>query len=229
MLWHVVDRLRRVEGLRDVVVATTDRPEDDALRAFCRERTIRCFSGSENDVLDRYYRAAQLFGADPIVRVTADCPLIDSGVVGQALELCRRRAGEVVYIGFDPSYPDGLDVEVIALGALEQAWREAKLASEREHVTPFIWKQADRFPQDRMRHHEDLSAQRWTVDRPEDYQLVQRIYHALYQPGHPFGMDEVLAFLREHPELQRLNAGITRNEGYLKSVREDHALTGKKS
>ena len=96
-----------------------------------------------------------------VVRVTADCPLIDPGVVRQALELYQRRAGALVYVGFDSSYPDGLDVEVIAFAALEQAWREARLASEREHVTPFIWKQPDRFPQDRVRYPQDLSAQRW--------------------------------------------------------------------
>lgn len=222
VLFHVVDRLRAVPTLADVAVATTDRPADERIRTWCREEGIPCFAGSEDDVLDRYYRAALKFGADPVVRVTADCPLIDPEIVGRALNLYASGQGRLLYVGFDNSFPDGLDVEVIALAALQTAWREAHLVSEREHVTPFIWKHPERFPQDRIRNYRDLSDQRWTVDEPEDYQLIQSIYAALYQPGRPFGMAEVLDFLSAHPDLRSLNRGIVRNEGYLKSVRQDH-------
>jgi spore coat polysaccharide biosynthesis protein SpsF len=222
VLFHVVDRLRRVKALAEVVVATTDLPADDPIRSLCRDEGIRCFSGSENDVLDRYVQAARRFGADPVVRITSDCPLIDPAIVGRALDLFVSAHGELAYVGFDGSFPDGLDVEVVARVALETAWREAQLSSEREHVTPFIWKQPKRFPQDRIRNDTDLSDQRWTVDEPEDYALLQAIFEALYEPGRPFGMAEVLSFLNSNPGLRRINQGIGRNEGYAKSLREDH-------
>ena len=222
VLHHVIDRLRRVVTLADVVVATTDCPGDEPLRAYCRAEGIPYVAGSEDDVLDRYVQTARRFDADPIVRVTADCPLLDPAIVARAVDQFERAGGRLLYVGFDTSFPDGLDVEVIAREALETAWREARLPSEREHVTPFIWKQPDRFPQDRVRYHEDLSGERWTLDQPEDYEFLRAIYDALHRSGRSFGMQEVLQLLAEHPELAALNAGIVRNDGYLKSVREDN-------
>lgn len=221
ILARVVERLRYVEGLTDVVVATGDLPANDPIRALCQAEGISCFSGSEDDVLDRYYRAAQQFGADPVLRVTSDCPLTDPAVVGQALELFEARRDEIVYVGFDSSFPEGLDIEVIAFSALESAWREARLRSDREHVTPFIWKQPERFPQDRIRNGTTPSGEHWSVDRPQDYELAKAIHSALYRPGPPFGMVEILSLLDAHPELRHLNAGIDPNEGYLKSISED--------
>jgi spore coat polysaccharide biosynthesis protein SpsF len=229
VLFHVVDRLRRVADLAEVVVATTDQPGDEPLRAYLQNENIPFFAGNETDVLDRYYRAAQEFRAGPVVRVTSDCPLIDPEIVQRAISLYARSEGRLQYVGFDPSFPDGLDVEVFAFDALETAWREAKLPSEREHVTPFIHQHPDRFPQDKIRHTEDLSAQRWTVDEPRDYELVKRVFEALYAPGRPFGMDDVLAFLSRNADVGSLNAGIVRNEGYLKSLKEDATVTRKRS
>ena len=221
VLFRVVERLRFVPGLADVVVATTDSPADEPIRAFCRSEGISCLWGSEDDVLDRYYSAARDLGADPIVRVTADCPFVDPAIVRRALDIFEAGGGNIVYVGFDRRFPDGLDVEVVAFDALEIAWREAKLPSEREHVTPFIWKQPKRFPQDRVSSDSDLSAERWTVDRPEDYELAQAVHAALYRPGHPFGMAEILGLLDAHPGLRHLNQGVVRDEGYLKSVGGD--------
>lgn len=227
MLVRVIERLRHVEALAEVVVATGELPANDPIRDLCRTEGIACFSGSEDDVLDRYYRAAQQFGADPIVRVTSDCPLVDPAVVARAVRLFAEKSPEIVYVGFDPSYPEGLDVEVVAFGALETAWREAKLPSEREHVTPFIWKQPEQFRQDRIRNGDTPAHEHWSVDRAEDYEFVKAVYAALDRPdapspsGTPFGMEEILALLEEHPELRRLNAGIDAHEGYLKSIRND--------
>ena len=222
ILFRVVERLRFADGLADVVVATGDSPANDPIRALCEAEGIPCFSGSEDDVLDRYYRAARQFQADPIVRVTSDCPFVDPAIVRRALDLFEARRDEVVYVGFDPSFPEGLDVEVVASEALETAWREAQLASDREHVTPFIWRQPDRFPQDRIRNGTAASREHWSVDHPQDYELAKAIHSALYRPGPPFGMAEILTLLETQPELRRLNAGIDPNEGYLKSVRDDH-------
>jgi spore coat polysaccharide biosynthesis protein SpsF len=214
MLVNVVERLRFVEALAEVVVATGSLPVNDPIRDLCRAEGIACLSGSEEDVLDRYYRAAQKFGADPVVRVTSDCPLVDPAVVAGAVALFAAGSPEIVYVGFDKSYPEGLDVEVVAFGALETAWREAKLRSEREHVTPYIWKQPERFPQDRIRNGAEPAHEHWSVDRREDYEFAKAVYAALDRPGKPFGMDEILALLETHPELRQLNAGIDADEGY---------------
>ena len=224
ILVRVVERLRFVEALADVVVATGDLSENDPIRALCAAEGITCFSGSEDDVLDRYYRAALHFHADPVLRVSSDCPLVDPVIVGRALDLFEAGRPEIAYLGFDRSFPEGLDVEVIALEALETAWREARMPSEREHVTPFIWKQPDRFPQDRIRNGDTVSHEHWSVDHPQDYSFVKAIYAALYRPGSPFGMDETMAFLDAHPEIRQLTAGAVRQEGYLTSIRAEQTV-----
>ncbi|HEX7591250.1 MAG TPA: hypothetical protein VF375_04805, partial [Candidatus Limnocylindrales bacterium] len=155
-----------------------------------------------------------------------DCPLVDPAVVAKAVRLFAEKSPPIVYVGFDKSYPEGLDVEVVAFGALKTAWRKAKLQSEREHVTPFIWKQPERFPQDRIRNGDEPAHEHWSVDRLEDYEFVKVVYAALDRagaPGTPFSMDEILGLLSAHPELRQLNAGINAHEGYLKSIRNDCA------
>jgi spore coat polysaccharide biosynthesis protein SpsF len=228
ILVRVVERLRFVDELVDVIVATGDSPANDSIRALCAEEGITCFSGSEDDVLDRYYQAALLSGADPVLRVSSDCPLVDPAIVRRALEMYESKRADIVYLGFDKSFPEGLDVEVFAFAALEKAWRDATLGSDREHVTPYIWRQPDLFPQDLLRNGSTVSAEHWSVDREHDYELTKAIYEALYQPGIPFDMAGIMAFLEAHPELRALTAGSIRQEGYLKSLREDQPATGPK-
>jgi spore coat polysaccharide biosynthesis protein SpsF len=222
IVYRVVERLRHVEALADVVVATGDLPENDPIRAFCASESISCFSGSDDDVLDRYYQAAVKFGADPVLRVSSDCPLVDPLIVTRALDMFVTHRDDIVYLGFDKSFPEGLDVEVIAFEALAKAWRESHLKSDREHVTPYIWRQPDLFPQDVIRNGTAVSPEHWSVDREQDYEFVGAIHRALYRPGATFHMADVLALLNEHPELRLVNSGAVRQEGYLKSLREDH-------
>ena len=143
VLWHVVDRLRFCRSLRAIVVATTIQPEDDAIEQWCCNHAVRCFRGDDADVLDRYYQAARFFQADPIVRITADCPVIDPTVVDEVVWEFYR--GNYDICGLGGEFPDGLDCEVMAFRALEIAWRDAQWASEREHVTPFLYKHPERF------------------------------------------------------------------------------------
>ena len=221
MLVRVVERLRFVDALVDVVVATGDLPANDPIRALCQTEGITCFSGSEDDVLDRYYRAAVQADADPVLRVTSDCPLVDPAIVARALDAFESRRDEIVYLGLDASFPEGLSVEVMTFDALATAWREARLPSEREHVTPFIWKQPERFPRELITNTPIESHEHWSVDYPGDYEFVKAIYAALDRAGPPFGMDETLTFLDANPDLRELVAGYVPMEGYLKSVRAD--------
>jgi len=222
MLAMVVARVRRARAVDRVVVATSTGCADDAIVRFCEEHGIEVFRGSEDDVLDRYWRAAQASGADAVVRVTADCPLIDPAVIGLVVEDFERGGADYVSNTITRTFPDGLDVEVMRVEALERAWREAALPSEREHVTPYIWKHPELFPQRQVAQPDDLSELRWTVDEPRDLELVREVARRL-PPGHE-SMRHVLSIVQHEPALSALNAGIISNEGYLRSLQHDQAV-----
>lgn len=220
MIQCVVSRAERAQNLDAVLVATSDQPGDDELAQYCQHAGIRCFRGSENDVLDRYYHAARHAEADVVVRLTADCPLLAPEVIDLVVANFREGGFDYVSNTLECTYPDGLDTEVFQREALERSWREATLKSEREHVTPYIHQHPDRFRLKNVAQKDDYSALRWTVDEPQDLEFVRAIY---LRAGDPiaFGMQTVLDLMREYPELGQLNAGFQRNEGYLKSLRED--------
>lgn len=222
ILWHVTNRLSHSERIDTVVVATTTEGEDDRIAEWCKEQRIPFYRGSSQDVLDRYFMAAREFGARTIVRITADCPLIDPVLVDMAVD--KLIWGGYDYVGLGSPFPDGLDTEVFTLNALKTAWREAVLASEREHVTPYIWKNPDRFMLSSVRCEGDYSAMRWTVDEESDLQFVTAVYEGFDCTERPFGMKEILDFLDKNPGLLEINAGIRRNEGYEKSLKEDRIV-----
>ncbi len=218
MLWHVVQRLQGAALVNQVVVATSRLPQDNAVAEFCETHGIGCFRGSESDVLERYRQAAQTYSADVIVRVTADCPLLDPQVVDQVIALYLR--GEVDYASniLLHTYPDGLDVEVFSAAALERADREAAHDFEREHVTPYL-RTSPSFRRANQAYAGDASArlQRWTVDGENDLAFVRKIYRALSDDP-TFGMEQVLALLARRPALLLLNQGTIMNEGYYRSL-----------
>jgi spore coat polysaccharide biosynthesis protein SpsF (cytidylyltransferase family) len=220
MLYHAVARARQARTLSLVTVATTSEPGDEVIEAYCQTEQVLCFRGSEADVLDRYYRAANHFSADVVVRLTSDCPLLDPAVIDEVVG--RFLGGQFDFVSnvHPPTYPDGLDSEVCSREALGRAWREARLTSEREHVTSYIKQHPELFRLANVEHEPDLSHLRWTVDEPQDLEFVRRVYrHFAAQRG--FGMNEIVALLREDPQLSTVNAGLARNEGYLKSLRAD--------
>lgn len=219
LLWYVVERCKASSA--DVVaVATSVDPTDDPIEGFCRQQNVPCMRGNLEDVLDRYYQAARKLGAETVVRVTGDCPLIDPQIIDQVI--ARFRHGDVDYVSntIERRFPDGLDCEVCSLAALDRAWREATLKSEREHVTPYLYKHPERFRLGGVRAERDLSAMRWTVDEARDLEFLRAVVHRL---GPDCRMNDIVELLEKEPELMRLNAGIQANEGYLKSVREDAA------
>lgn len=227
MIERQVERTRRARAIARVVVATSDHASDDALASLCADMQVDCFRGSLNDVLDRYYRAAERYRANVVVRLTGDCPLIDPDVIDDAVHVYQQGQADYASNTLAPTYPDGLDVEVFSTKALECAWREATLPSEREHVTPFIYKHSERFRLAELRGDRDLSALRWTVDTPADYEFVSRVYEALYPANPDFRLTDVLALLEREPHLHELNEGHRRNEGYAKSLREDRDRRGR--
>ncbi len=227
LLARVVERARAAKSVGLVVVATTDRAADDRVAEFCGAGQVPVFRGSEDDVLDRFRQAAARFEADVVVRLTADCPLLDPAVIDLVVQSFLSGDCDYASNTIEPTYPDGLDTEVFRRAALERAWREAKLKSEREHVTPYIWKNPGLFRLLSVKNDADLSGLRWTVDEPQDLELARRIYGELSAAG-MFGMDDVLEAFRLHPEWNGINTGFARNEGYDKSLREDAANQGLK-
>ena len=202
MLSYQMERLRRVKRAERIVVATTDQPADDAVERFCQKEKIACVRGSEHDVLARYHLAIERFPADVVVRITADCPLIDPAIVDEAIA-----AYEPDYVSnmLETTYPYGMAVEVFSAQALREAHREAKDPAEREHVTPFIYRHPERYRLKSLTMAPNLSHHRWTVDTPEDFELVSRLLKTL-KPH--FTLQDVLAVLGKHPDWCAINAHV---------------------
>jgi spore coat polysaccharide biosynthesis protein SpsF len=219
MLLHVVHRAQKVQSIDSVAVITTTYAEDDAIEKLCKENGIPFFRGSLDDVLDRYYQAAIYFKADIVVRLTADCPLLDPAVIEQVVKTFHQNSFNYVANVVEVTYPDGLDTEVFGFGTLERAWKEARLKSEREHVTVYILKHPELFRLGSVKQEKDLSSLRWTVDTPQDLEFVRSIYNFI--KDEEFGMEEIVKLLKEHPELSELNAGQQRNEAYQKQLQEE--------
>ena len=217
MLWHVVDRVGKAKLLDRVIVATSDGHADDPIAVFCEQNKFQCFRGSEEDVLDRYYQAAKLHGGEILVRVTADCPLIDPEIIDRVIS--RFQMGDCDYVSnvLRYTYPDGLDTEVFSFRALEQAWREARKPSEREHVTPYLRTGNFRTANVESELPVQPGAFRWTVDRPADLEFVRRVYSELCGNGH-FGFREIFQLVKARPDLVPAETPAISNEGYYKSL-----------
>jgi spore coat polysaccharide biosynthesis protein SpsF len=208
VLWHVVTRLSWSRLIEKVVVATTTNEKDIPLVKLCKEMLIDVFRGSEMDVLDRYYRAAKHYHATTVVRITADCPLIDPRIVDRIIRcyLEDKERFDFVSNNHPATFPDGLDTEVFSFEALEKAWKNAKKPYEREHVTPYIWDRPEKFKIGNVENNEDLSTtERWTLDYEEDLELIKAIYENLYAKGKMFHMEDVLKLFEQKPGLRDIN------------------------
>jgi spore coat polysaccharide biosynthesis protein SpsF len=210
MLALQLERMRRAASLDGIVVATTTNASDEPIVALCDREAVPCFRGSEHDVLSRYAGAAQAFGATTIVRVTSDCPLIEPVLIDQAVGIFYAAQGQLDYVSnmLEPRFPYGLAVEVLTREALEQAQRNAVQDAEREHVTPYIYWRAKQFRLKSVTCGEDLSHHRWTVDTPEDFELVSQIFAALYPQNPQFDMQQVLQLLENNPGWLEINQHI---------------------
>src|SRR3989339_542512 len=156
LLFYLLERLKQCQNVKQVIVATTDSPQDCVIAEYVDKCGIAVFRGSENDVLDRYYQAAKVFHLGTIVRVTSDCPLLDPDVTDSVIKYFLDR-GSLDLINTGQSYPEGFDTEVFSFAALERAWQAARLKSEREHVTSYIWNNRDQFRTKTLEYQQDLS------------------------------------------------------------------------
>jgi spore coat polysaccharide biosynthesis protein SpsF (cytidylyltransferase family) len=212
-LQRVVERLGRSSGLDGVVVLTSSDRTDDPIAELVERTGVGLFRGSLDDVLDRFRAAAVEFGAERVVRITADCPLTDPEVVDRLVEMHDRERGlgyaavAVGAAGVDSRlrrFPNGLDAEIFPTAALERAWAAATDSFDREHVTPYIKRRLSTGSDGMLEAEEDWGDERWTVDYPEDLAFVRAIYGRLDET--PFGYREVLGLLRSEPKLRQINS-----------------------
>lgn len=201
MLLRQIERIQRVFGSDKLLVSTSRDSSDDELVAMLEENNIDCYRGSLNDVLDRYYQAAKLYKAKHIVRITGDCPLIDPELTDQVISVHLRDNNDYTSNGMPPTFPDGLDVEVIRFEALYEAWKNAGMLSEREHVTQYIIKHPERFRLGNVAAKKDHSNHRWTVDEPEDFHFITAIYNQLYPQNRYFSTADILTLLNNNRSL----------------------------
>ncbi len=224
LLQHMLERVRAGKTLDRAIVATTTRTEDDPIQALCEKLKVPYTRGEEEDVLGRYYQAAVEHNLGHIVRLTADCPLLDPGVIDLVVRRYLELQPNIDYVSniMTHTFPNGMEVEIMGFDCLARAHKEAKRKYQREHVTPYIRENLGRFRCKNVAHSEDLSHHRWTVDREEDLELVRRIIEALYPHKKLFLMEDILAHLKEHPELVALNNHIARNEGFARSLEREN-------
>jgi spore coat polysaccharide biosynthesis protein SpsF len=207
VLARVVRRLRRATLIGEIVVATTNSATDHSIVRECRRLSVKVFRGEANDVLDRYYQAAQWVGAEGIVRITSDCPLIDPDVTDNTIRSFLERRPDYASNALQRSYPRGLDTEVMTFGTLARAWQEARLSYQRAHVTPYIYENPDRFNILAIKGVADYSPQRWTLDTAEDLAFIRAVYDRLDNDDR-FSWHDVLALLEQDPALVDLNREV---------------------
>ena len=221
VLERVIERVQKSKYIDGIIVATTSLSQDLEIVQLCERIKISVYQGSETDVLDRFYQAAKKYGVKNIVRITSDCPLIDAHIIDQVILLYQKSKADYTANIMEETYPDGEDAEIFSYISLEYAWKHAKLSSEREHVTSFIRRNPQLFTLQNLSNKENLSSMRWTLDEKKDYKFLKRVFELLYKNKEYFDMDDILALLKKNSNLQKINANVIRNEGYLKSLRQD--------
>jgi spore coat polysaccharide biosynthesis protein SpsF len=207
VLGRVIYRLRRSRKVSEIVVATTSEVGDQAIVEECARLQVGCFQGSEQDVLDRYYHAARAHGAEVIVRITSDCPVIDPGLVDETIAVFEAAQADYASNISSRSYPRGLDTEVFTVAALDRAWNEAREPHQREHVTPYFYGHPERFKLASLNNPVDYSRYRWTLDTAEDMELLREIYSRFEGMDH-FSWLDVLQLMERKPELAEINSGV---------------------
>lgn len=208
LLSYLIERLNRCQKISSVAIATSVLPKDDPIAELTTKEGAALIRGDETDVLSRYLLAAQKLNASSIIRITADCPLMDPDVVDRASELFMT--SEVDYVSNTQvrTFPRGLDVEVFSREVLEQMAKEAKDPQEREHVTLYLHHHAPQFQMKNFAYSEDASRYRFTVDTEEDFELIRKLFEALYPRNPAFTLEDMLHLMKEHPEWAKINAHV---------------------
>lgn len=207
-LYRMIERVRHAELLDDIVIATSTLPCDDIIIECCESWGVNTFRGSDSDVLSRYWGAAQAYPADIYVRLTSDCPLIDPGQLDESIQYFLDHGYR--YVHGDGKLPGGIGGEVFTAELLKEAFENSTEGYEHEHVTPYMYWKQDSIGECPSK--EDGSMYRITLDTPEDYEVIRLVYEALYEEGNHFTLDDILTYLKAHPEVVAINAMIVQKK-----------------
>ncbi len=224
VMQHVYERILNCRNVDRIIIATSIEAKDDPIAALFENLGALVFRGSESDPLDRYYKAAVHYDVSHVVRVMADCPLVDPEVVDEVVSTYFEGHHDFCCLGGE--FPVGLDTTVYSFKALEQCWREARLKSEREHLFPYITSHPELFDIGVCSKEMGHSHLRWTMDHESDYQFLKSVYEALYKPGRVFLSQDVLKLVEKRPQLATINRGISRDEGIKKAVLQEQNSMG---
>jgi len=210
LLEYQLERVQQSKLVDEIVVATTEKEQDNAIVKLCNQLGVKVYRGSENDVLSRYYEAAVHFKADVVVRLTSDCPLIDPEVIDEVIQLYLKRSEEIDYASntLERTFPRGMDTEVFSFGALQRANEQASLDKDREHVTAYMYTNSTDFQVLNLKCGKNYGEHRWTVDTEEDFELIKRILKLLYPRNSKFSMQDIIELLDKNPTWIDINAHI---------------------
>lgn len=210
LLYRIYERVAASNLRGTIVIATTTDSIDDKVEKLCKEYQIDFYRGHPTDLLDRHYKAAKLFNADAVVKIPSDCPLIDKDIIDRVLDSFINNSNKYDYVSnlHPATYPDGNDVEVMSMSALENAWKNSKRELEREHTTPYFWENPDKFKIGNVVWETGLDysmSYRFTIDYEKDYNFIKQVYDELYPINNKFTLKDILDLLDRKPEIKKIN------------------------
>jgi len=214
LIWHVINRLHFAKEINQIVLATTINPQDDLLVEWAAKESVNIFRGSEENVLSRFYHAAKEYNADVIVRITADDPFKDPALIDSLIRELKKNDLDFIYNNNPPSFPEGLDCEIMKFSALEKAYNESVDKFEQEHVTQYLYRHKELFTQKNISNESDLSNLRWTIDTQEDYEMAKIIYDKLFTEDTIFHTNDILNLINKHPKIAQINSSVSRSAMY---------------
>lgn len=210
VLEHDIERIRQAKKVEGIIIATTERPEDQEIVNIAQKCGVDFFRGSEDDVLSRYYYATKKFHVENIIRITSDCPLVDPFIIDEVICCYNENKPDIITnvpnIEKEMTYPRGLDLEIFPYKWLEKAFLEAESSYDREHVSPYIYDNAPN--QYYYKYKKNYSMYRWTLDTSEDWAVIEQIYDHFYHGTHDFYFQDIIDFMEQCPEIAKINAGV---------------------
>lgn len=230
LLERMIERVQYSELAGKIVVATTEEKSDNIIEEICSNNHLLIYRGSTNDLLDRHYQAAKLLNADAAVKIPSDCPLIDFRIIDKVISHFIKYSDKYDFVSnlHPATYPDGNDVEIMHFSVLEEAWKNAKRKLEREHTTPYIWENPEKFRIGNVEWETGLNysmSHRFTIDYPEDYEFIKRVYDELYHKNPKFGLNDILDLLNEKPEIKKINEKYNGVNWYRNHLNELKTIT----
>ena len=223
VLDYVIEQLSFSKLIDKKIIATTELEQDNVIEQASKNLGLECFRGSSEDVLNRYYKCAKKFNVDNILRITSDCPLIDPEIVDRVIKKYQTKEFDYVSNTLIRTFPVGTDVEIFSFKLLEKSWENSTLPSEREHVTPYIRNKKLNCRLGNLENDKKLDHLRWTLDRIEDFELIKKITEKISK--RPILMNDILDLFSAEPELIKINAHISQNEGIQRSLKKDKQKT----